>query len=131
MKDMWNESSQNTNLIISNSLAIFEIVLFIAFKIKMKILNVIYTDCHILALTPPPPASCNTTRPFALPTQDMHLPLQGPCGCWSLSPLHLCLWHSTIFLLSTFTSLIIWGDWNTYPILQMSITLAQRGKEYL
>ena len=52
MKDMWNESSQNTNLIISNSLAIFEIVLFIALKIKMKILNVIYTDCHILALTP-------------------------------------------------------------------------------
>lgn len=128
MKDMWNESSQNTNLIISNSLAIFEIVLFIALKIKMKMLNVIYTDCHILALTP------------QLPVIPLAPLLSQPRTCTSLfkvlvgaghSPLHLYLWHSTIFLLLTFTSLIIWGDWNTYPILQMSITLAQRGKEYL
>lgn len=89
MKDMWNESFQNTHLIISSSLAIFEIVLFIAFKIKMKILNVIYTDCHILALTP------------QLPVIPLAALLSQPRTCTSLFKVLVGAGHS---LLSISTS---------------------------
>lgn len=95
MKDMWNESSQNTNLIISNSLAIFEIVLFIAFKIKMKILNVIYTDCHILALTPPP----------QLPVIPLAPLLSQPRTCTSLFKVLVGAGHSLLSISASGTLL--------------------------